>query len=187
MRINTKVVVDLETGEILERESYEYSGPIESCDPVTLGVIAAITSIAGTGTGLGLQLANQPDSPKPPAATTPAAPTPQQQAQTALQQKAAVSQQLPTIEGLTSGFANPEYYGQQGAIAAGVAGQPGGTGSAARAVEAAFGLPPGSLAGGGSNATPAKFTPAGTGTSSSGAFPTGPADLSEFVSTFFKG
>lgn len=187
MRVNTKVVSSIETGEILERESYEYSGPIESCDPVTLGVIASIVGIAGTGTEVGLSLANQPGTPKPPT-TTPAVPTPAQAAQTAEAQKAAVSQQLPTIEGLTSGYANPGYYSQQGALAAGTAGQPGGSASAMAAVEKAFGLPPGTLTGGGGG-TPstANFKPAGVGDTGQGAFPTGTTDLSNFVNTFFKG
>jgi hypothetical protein len=33
MRIHTKTVLDIETGQILADESHEYSGPIESCDP----------------------------------------------------------------------------------------------------------------------------------------------------------
>jgi hypothetical protein len=94
---------------------------------------------------------------------------------------------LPTIEGLTSGFANPDYYAQQGGVAAGTAGQPGGQGAALLAVEQALGLPQGTLTGGTASATPKKFTPAGAGGTNQGAFPTGPADLSDFVSTFFKG
>lgn len=31
MRINTKVVIDMTTGEVLERESYEYEGPLALC------------------------------------------------------------------------------------------------------------------------------------------------------------
>jgi hypothetical protein len=157
-----------------------------------LPAIAAIGTIASAGTSIGLEVANSGGGPPKPAVAP--GPTPQQQAQTALQQKEAVGQQLPTIEGLTSGYANPEYYGQQGALAAGVAGQPGGTGAAAAAVEKAFGLPPGTLSaggtgggGGGAPGTPSKFTPAGTGGTNQGAFPTGTTDLSEFVNTFFKG
>jgi len=33
MRVHIKTVWDIETGRVLEDESYEYSGPIESCDP----------------------------------------------------------------------------------------------------------------------------------------------------------
>lgn len=32
MWINTKVVIDIETGKILEREGFEYEGPLELCD-----------------------------------------------------------------------------------------------------------------------------------------------------------
>lgn len=156
-----------------------------------LPAIAAIASIGAAGTTIGLDLANSggPSTPKP---VPPTGPTPAQQQQDAAQKTAAVSQQLPTIEGLTSGYANPEYYGQQGALAAGVAGQSGGTGAAAAAVEKAFGLPPGTLSastggGGGAPGTPQNFKPAGTGGTNQGAFPTGSTDLSEFVNTFFKG
>lgn len=32
MRISTKVVIDIETGEVLHEEGYEYSGPVALCD-----------------------------------------------------------------------------------------------------------------------------------------------------------
>jgi hypothetical protein len=158
-----------------------------------LPLIAAIGGIASAGTTIGLDLANSggPSTPKP---VPPTGPTPAQQQADAAQKTAAVGQQLPTIEGLTSGYANPEYYGQQGALAAGVAGESGGTGAAASAVEKAFGLPPGTLSGvtgggggGRASGTPSKFTPAGTGGTNQGAFPTGETDLSSFVNTFFRG
>jgi hypothetical protein len=155
-----------------------------------LPAIAAAATIGAAGTTIGLDIANAGGGGTPsaaPATTTPAGPTPAQQ----LQQKEAVSQQLPTIEGLTSGFANPDYYAQQGGVAAGTAGQPGGNAAALRAVEQAFGLPPGSLSGlsapGGTTGTPAKFTPSGSGATNQGAFPTGTSQLSEFVNTFFRG
>jgi len=153
-----------------------------------LPLIAAIGGIASAGTTIGLDLANSggPSTPKP----TPTGPTPSQQQQTQLQEKAAVSEQLPTVEGLTSGFANPEYYAQQGALTSGAASQPGGQNAAMAAVEQAFGLPPGSLSGttsASAGGTPKKFTPAGSGGTNQGAFPTGTTDLSEFVNTFFKG
>jgi hypothetical protein len=158
-----------------------------------LATLAAIAGIVAAGTSVGVegyQLANQPSTPKTPAAVPPPGPTPAQQAQTAANQTAAVGQQAPTLEGLTSGFANPGYYAQQGALAAGVAGQPGGQGSAAAAIEQTFGLPPGTLTGGGGTApsSAAKpFQPAGVGDPSQGAFPASTTDLSSFVSTFFKG
>ena len=159
-----------------------------------LSSLAAIATIVGAATSVGVegyQLSNQPGTPKPPGPAP--GPTPAQQAQTQATQTAAVGQQLPTLEGLTSGYANPEYYGQQGALAAGVAGQSGGAGAAASAVEKAFGLPPGTLSGvkgggtGGGPGTPDKFKPAGSGTSDVGAIPTGTTDLSSFVNTFFRG
>lgn len=159
-----------------------------------LSTLATIATIVGAGVSVGAtgyELANQPGTPKPPI-TTPTAPTAAEAAQTAAAQKAAVGQQLPTIEGLTSGYANPGYYSQQGALAAGVAGQPGGESNAMAAVEKAFGFPPGTLtgiAGGGGGTTPstAKFKPAGVSDTAQGAFPTGTTDLSNFVNTFFKG
>ena len=155
-----------------------------------LPAIAAIAGIGAAGTTIGLDIANSggPSTPSPTTPLAPVGPTPAQQAQTTLQQKAAVGQQLPNIEGLTSGFANPDYYAQQGGVAAGTAGQPGGQGAAMLAVEQALGLPPGTLTGGGTaSATPKKFTPAGAGGTNQGAFPNSPADLSDFVGTFFKG
>jgi hypothetical protein len=158
-----------------------------------LSTLAAVATIIGAGTSAGLsidQAVTAPGAPKPVAPTAPAGPTPQQQQQTQAAQAAAVGQAAPAIEGLTSGFANPGYYAQQGALSAGVAGQPGGDASATRAIEQAFGLPPGSIAGGGSGgpSTPAKpFTPSGVGDPSVGAFPTSTTDLSSYVNTFFKG
>jgi hypothetical protein len=146
-----------------------------------LPALAAIATIASAGTTVGLDIANSggPSAPKTPAVT---GPTPAQQQQTQLQEKAAVTQQLPTIEGLTSGFANPGYYAQQGATAAGVAGQPGGQNAAAAAVEKAFGLPPGTLSG--ASGTPKAFKPVGTGQANTGAFPRDPVQLSDFVNSF---
>lgn len=157
-----------------------------------LSTAALIATIVGAATSVGVegyQLANQPGTPKAPT-PAPTGPTPAQQAATSASQQAAVSQQAPTLEGLTSGFANPGYYAQQGALSAGVAGQPGGESSATAAIEKAFGLPPGTISGGGtagpsSSAKP--FKAAGVGDPSQGAFPSSNSDLSQFVSTFFKG
>lgn len=33
MRVHTKTVLDIETGRVVEDESFEYSGPVESCNP----------------------------------------------------------------------------------------------------------------------------------------------------------
>jgi hypothetical protein len=157
-----------------------------------LTTLAAVAGIIGAGTSAGLgihQAVTAPGAPKPAAATTPAGPTPAEQAQTQKQQQASVASTLPGIESLTSGYANPGYYAQQGGLAAGVAGQPGGDNAASRAIEQTFGLPPGSLSGGGAggpSSSSKPFTPA-TAETAQGAFPTGTADLSQFVNTFFKG
>ncbi len=157
-----------------------------------LPAIAAIASIGAAGTTIGLDIANAGGggAPKPAAAVPPPGPTSADQAAQQKQTQAAVAQQTPTIEGLTSGYANPGYYAQQGAVQAGVAGQPNADNSALRAVEQAFGLTPGSLAGGsagGASSAAKPFTPAGVGDPKQGAFPTGTTDLSDFVNTFFKG
>ena len=47
--INTRVVTDMETGEILEREGYWYDGPMALCD---LGSLANIAMIGSMGTGM---------------------------------------------------------------------------------------------------------------------------------------
>jgi hypothetical protein len=146
----------------------------------TLAAIAGLVS-AGVGTGLEVDSAlNKPSTTVPTASTQP---TVAQQTQTNLQEKAAVGQQLPQLEGLTSGFANPGYYAQQGAAAAGTAGSPGGSNTALQAVEQAFGLPPGSLGpgSGGASSAPSKYTTAGSGTGTGGTYPASPVDLSDFV------
>jgi len=147
----------------------------------TLALIASLATIAGTGTELGLTLANQPGSPKP---VTPAAPTPAQNAATQLQQKALISQQLPNVISQTSGLANPEYAAEIAKLLSGTAGQPGSTGAAQQAIAAAFGLPATAFGGGGATPT-AKFTPAGAAPNTSAATdPTSPVSLSEFVKQF---
>lgn len=158
-----------------------------------LPAIAAIAGIGAAGTTIGLDIANSGGGTPAPTATTSAAPTPAQLASTLAAQKAAVAQQLPTEEGLTSGFANPGYYAQQGGLAAGVAGQPGGAGASLQAVEQALGLPPGSLSGlgnltgGGATAAIAKpFKPVGSGQTNAGAFPNDPTALSDFVRSFIS-
>jgi len=146
-----------------------------------LPTIAAIAGLAGTGVGLGLELSNQPGSPKP---VTPAAPTPAQNAATQLQQKALISQQVPNVISQTSGLANPEYAAEIAKLLSGTAGQPGSTGAAQQAIAAAFGLPPTAFGGGGATPT-AKFTPAGAAPNTSAAAdPTSPVSLSEFVKQF---
>ena len=150
-----------------------------------ISTLAAIAGIASAGISGGLAIDNAVNAPSTtppnPSSTTP---TPAQQQQQITQQKAAVSQELPSIEGLTSGYANPGYYAQQAGSQAGV---PQSSNTALQAVEQAFGFPPGTLssgAGGGGTAATKPYTPAGTGGASDGAFPNSPVDLSNFVNSF---
>lgn len=150
-----------------------------------LSALAAIGGLVSAGVSSGLAIDNAVNKPSATMPTAPAAPTPAQQQQSITQEKAAVSQQLPNVEGLTSGFANPSYYAQQGATAAGTVGSPTGSNSALEAVEQAFGLPAGSLSkGGGGAAAPTSFPATGTGAATAGAFPNSPVDLSNFVNSF---
>lgn len=173
---------DIESGAILERDSYEYIGAIESCDPATLTLIATIASLAGTGTSLGLSLANQPGKPKPPPVTPPGV-TALQNTATQNAQRAAIGRETPNIIGATSGLANPEYVSSIAQILAGTAGQSGSSGAARDAIAKAFGLPSGTATPGAQNASTSNFTPAGTGASGETA-PPGPTNLSDFVSQF---
>lgn len=51
MRIHTKLVLDIETGQVLEDEWYEYSGPLELCTPGS-GVKQQDFANAGAGQGI---------------------------------------------------------------------------------------------------------------------------------------
>lgn len=63
MRVNKRVVIDIETGAELERESYEYSGALALADPGT--IIAGIgAAIAAVSTGVQLSKGS-PKEPKP--------------------------------------------------------------------------------------------------------------------------
>ncbi len=150
----------------------------------TLALIASLATIAGTGTTVGLELANQPGSPKPPS-TTPTAQTPADQSAIQQQQKALISQQAPNVLSQTSGLTNPDYVAQISKLLSGTAGQSGSSGAAQQAIAQAFGLPP-NLLGGGGSATTKSFTPAGTGGSTSGSnASTQPVALTDFVSQYF--
>lgn len=46
MRVHSRVVIDIASGEVLEDESYEYTGPVASCDPVTATIGAVGGSVA---------------------------------------------------------------------------------------------------------------------------------------------
>jgi hypothetical protein len=143
-----------------------------------LPVIAAIAGIGAAGTGIGLELSNQPGAPKPTPPPTPAVIGADQN-----QIKAAVSQQDPNILSATSGLANPDYVAQISQLLAGTGGQTGSTGAARQAVNQVFGLNPSTITGGGGAPSSPQFTPAGTGTTPA-SDPNAPTNLSEFLQRF---
>ena len=145
-----------------------------------LPALAAIVSIAATGTGLGLELSNQPSTPK--ATTTPAGVSALQTQQTQNAERAAVSQQLPNLLASTSGLANPEYLQSMVQLLAGTAGQAGSTGAAKNAIAQAFGLPAGALPAGTQGTSATNFTPAGTSSSPNPS--AAPVNLSDFAERF---
>lgn len=51
MRVHTKTVLDIATGNILEDDSYDYSGPLEMCDPNS-GVKAQDLTNSATGNAI---------------------------------------------------------------------------------------------------------------------------------------
>ena len=56
MRISTKVIIDIETGAVLSRESYSYSGPIAYCiKAATKAAQGAATTAGATGADYGQQ------------------------------------------------------------------------------------------------------------------------------------
>jgi len=183
VRVNTRVTWDIETGAILDRESYDYSGPIDRCDPATIALITTIASLAGTGTSLGLSLANRPSAPKP--AVTPPAVTAMQNTATQNAEKAAIGGQVPNILASTSGLANPEYVAQIAQLLAGTSGQSGSSGAAQDAIKKAFGISadgPVSGTPGAQASSTSNFKPAGTDTNPN---PGGqPTNLSDFVTSF---
>jgi len=148
-----------------------------------LPTIAAITGIAGTGVGLGLELSNQPGSPKP-ASVTP--PTPAQQSATQQQEKALISQQAPNVLSQTSGLTNPDYVAQISQLLSGTAGQSGSSGAAQQAIAQAFGLPPSIFSGtGGPTPAVSGFKPAGSGSNTTGSnASTQPVALADFVNQY---
>jgi hypothetical protein len=172
VRVNTKVAWSIETGEILERESFEYNGPVESCDPATALLIATIASASVGAAGVGLsidQAVNAPGTPK--ISGTPSPLTGQQNAQ----QASAVGQQLPNLQSLTGGSLNPEYSAQFGATQAGVGNDPRATGNIQEAINQYFGL----TAPGQTGLTPSGSGPSGGPgiTSLTGSQPPSPATI----------
>lgn len=110
MRVTTKAIFDIETGECLSRESYDYNGPIESCDPVT---ITAIAAIVGASTSAGLGIYNTVNKPEAPAQPSPAEVTKQAISQEETSRGAATkqaSQFLPMLQSNTSGGLSPDAY-----------------------------------------------------------------------------
>jgi hypothetical protein len=111
-RVSTRVVYDIETMECLERDSYDYEGPIESCDPATATLLAAIIGSATAVGTTAFNAANAPGSPKPPdpaQITAQAVNAETQNRQTATKE---ASQFLPTLQSNTSGGLSPEAYDQ---------------------------------------------------------------------------
>jgi hypothetical protein len=169
-------VIDIESGVVEKRECYDYSGPVERCDPATIGAIAAIIG-AGTAAGGTIYSAvNAPSGPPKPSTTlTPLTGT-QNQAQTA-----SVANALPTLQSLTGGSLSPEYAAQFGATQSGLANDPQAPGNIQAAINSFFGLTapgnsgltPSSSSGGSdilsllSNATPGA-TPSLTGATTGG-------------------
>lgn len=181
MRVNTRVTWDIESGAILERESFDYRGPIESCDPAT---IIGIIGLALSGATTGYSLANRPGTPKPASTVPPPGVTALQNTATQNAQKAAIGRETPNIIGETSGLANPEYVASIAQTLAGTAGQSGSSGAARDAIARAFGLPAGGgTAPGTQNTATSNFVPAGTGSSGEAPAP-GQTNLSDFVTQF---
>lgn len=110
--------------EVIERESYAYDGPVESCDPGTIALIGLISSLAFGGAGLGETLANKPGTPKaappPTQAQDNAAAAQQKQAQ-----EASVSSAFPTLQQQTGGSLSPEATVQLANLLTGNAGSSG--------------------------------------------------------------
>lgn len=127
--------------------------------PEILPVIAAIVGIAGTGVSLGESLANQPGTPKPPAAPTVAQTTPEATA-TADAQKAAIAQQFPNIQAQTGGTLSPDAFLQLAQLSSGQAGQPGVSGTNVDLIQKLLtGATGGVFAGGGAGSSPVPGSP----------------------------
>lgn len=71
MKIYTRVVIDLSTGETIEEDSYEYDGPVMKCGaaaiPIAVAVFSSVASVAA-------QKYLGPDTPDAPAMPGMAAP-----------------------------------------------------------------------------------------------------------------
>jgi len=125
VRVNTKVVWDIATGRVLERDSYEYAGPVERCDPASLiGIITAVVGAVGAGKSIaGAVEGGGGGPPKPPT------PSPAETAATAEKGKASQIASLqaafPSIQSLTGGSLSPEAWVRMAELLTGAGGTPG--------------------------------------------------------------
>ena len=69
MKIYTRIVMDMKTGAIEESDSFEYEGPVASCDPGSI-----VTSIVGS---IASSLVSNMFSKTPEVADVPAPPAPE--------------------------------------------------------------------------------------------------------------
>jgi hypothetical protein len=88
-----------------------------------LPTIAAITGIAGTGVGLGMELSNQPGTPKP--ATAAPAAIDANAIGVQKNQEVSASNQFPSIQAATGGALSPDAWVQLSQLLTGSAGTPG--------------------------------------------------------------
>jgi hypothetical protein len=146
-----------------------------------LPIIAAIAGLAGTGVGVGLDIADASGNKTPATPATPATPTSTGPTQQQLSQlKSAISAQAPNVIGETSGLANPEYVAQMSQLLAGTSNSPGSTGQAQSVIQSLFGGAP-------QGPTPAQnqpFQATGTGTQTGPPSVGAGAGLSDFVNQF---
>jgi hypothetical protein len=88
-----------------------------------IGAISGLAGAATAGVGLGENLANKPGTPAVPTAAP--AVTDANAQQTAMNQRALVGQQLPTLEQQTGGSLSPDTLIQLAQLISGQAGTPG--------------------------------------------------------------
>lgn len=145
-----------------------------------LPLIAAAVTIGGTGTTVGLDIANSGGSkPAPIAPPTPAVINAEQN-----QEKAVISQQAPNILAQTSGLANPDYVATISQLLSNTGGQTGSAGAAGDVIKQLFGLSAGSPSPLGSGGSTGSFTPASSAQGSNPNAGSSPVNLSDFVNRF---
>lgn len=144
--------------EMVDSDSYEYTGPVAQCLPAA--VIAALISAGVAGTGMGLQASGAltPDTPKAPGVTTPPGPSKSQL-------QAAIAPQAATIESMTGGSVSPDYLSTVAPLLAGAGGQTNTNSAMQSIIQQIFGAGGGSTGGGtptvGAGGTSAGFAPTG--------------------------